>query len=125
MKRSFFNLKELKVKTIIASVLALGLVSAPALAQTSNTMSSGSNSTKTMVTRGHKSTAVTTVSTKVMPNAEAGERGESSAKEKMEHRRARRDEARERRHARHHARHHAHHHHHTMTKKTTTTTTVK
>jgi hypothetical protein len=110
------------MKMIIASVVALGLVSAPALAQNSNMMS-GTKSTKTMVTHGPKSTAVTTVSTKVMPNAEAGERGESGTKEKMEHRRARRDEARERRHARHHARHHAHHHH--MMKKTTTTTTVK
>lgn len=136
------------MKIIIASVLALGLVSAPALAQNSNMMSSGANSTKTMVTRGHKSTAVTTVSTKVMPNAEAGERGESGAKENME-----------RHHARHHARmrthnychryeysrNHSHkmgssqarthnycarndmmrHHHHTMMKKTMSTTTVK
>jgi hypothetical protein len=111
------------VKIIMASVLVLGLGSAPAFAQMSNTMSpSGSKTTKTMVTHGPKSTAVTTVSTKVMPNAEAGERGESGAKEKMEHRRAHRDEAMERRHARHHARHHAHPHHHTTMTKTTTTT---
>lgn len=110
------------MKIIIASILAIGLVSAPGLAQTSNmTSSAASKSTKTMVTRGPKSTAVTTVSTKVMPNAEAGERGESAAKEKMEHRSARRDEAMERRHARHHARHH----HHMMMKKTTATTTTK
>ena len=114
------------MKTIIASILALGLVSAPALAQTSNAMApSGSTTTKTMATRGPKSTAVTKVSTKVMPNAEAGERGEGGAKEKMEHRRARRDEAMERRHARHHARHHAHRLHHRMTKKTPPKATVK
>ena len=111
------------MKIIMASILALGVISAPVLAQNSNTMSpSGSKSTKTIVTRGPKSTAVTTVRTKVIPNAKSGERGESDAKEKMEHRRARRDEAKERRHARHHARRHAHH---SLIKKTATIKTVK
>lgn len=111
------------MKTIIASILALGVISTPVMAQTPNTMAtSGSKSTKTIVNRGPKSTTVTTARTKVVPNAKSRESGESRATEKMEHRRAHRDEARERR---HHARHHRHQSHHTLTKKTTTTTAVK
>lgn len=48
------------MKTFIASVAALGLLASPALAQTT--------SSKTMTTKGAKSTATTTVTTKVAPN---------------------------------------------------------
>src|SRR5438270_11838553 len=79
------------MKTLIASVVAFGVIATPAVAQTNSMSSStGAKSTKTMVTNGPKSTATT--------NARSGERGESAAQE-----------AKERHHARrHHKKHHRH-----------------
>lgn len=99
------------MKTFIASIVALGVIATPGFAQT-NTMSSSAKTTKTMVTKGPKSTAETKVTTKVTPNARSGERGESAAQE-----------AKERHHARHH--HMKHHHHAKKMMKTTTTTQTK
>ena len=63
------------MKALLGSVAAIALLAAPAAAQMSNSMSSssgGKTSTKTMVTKGAKSTATTTVTTKVMPNKSKG-----------------------------------------------------
>ncbi len=83
------------MKALIASLTALGLIASPALAQSS----SGTKSTKTMVTKGAKSTATTTVTTKVTPN-------------------------KGKKHARHHARKH-HAKKHAIAKKTTKSTAEK
>ena len=122
-----------KMKFILASILALGLVSAPALAQTSNTMApSGSKSSKMMTNPGEKGESGAT---------EATERHQARHHEAMERHHARHDEAMERHHWLHHARserretaaqeakerHHARHHRHrtAMTKTTTDMTERK
>ena len=104
------------MKALIASLAALGLIAVPSVAQTNK--AGAKTSTKTMVTKGAKSTATTTVTTKVTPNSEtsksmahqARKEGESTATEAKEHKMAR-----------HHMKHHAMKHHsmkhHAMAKK--------
>jgi hypothetical protein len=55
------------MKALIASLAALGLIAAPSFALTTKTPAA-KTSTKTMVTKGAKSTATTTVTTKITPN---------------------------------------------------------
>lgn len=98
------------MKLVFASVLALSVVATPALAQMKTTPpSTGAKTTKTLVTKGPKSTATTTVTTKVTPNTGIGEKRETAAQE-----------ANERHHARHH--HKARHHHAKKAAKTTSAT---
>lgn len=89
------------MKALIASLAALGLIATPALAQTKSSSTSGSKKTETMVTKGPKATATTTVTTKVTPNKSTKH---ASAKH----------------HAKHHATKHAMAHKTTKTTKTAT-----
>ena len=86
------------VKLAIASIVALGVITAPAIAQTT---SGTAKTTNTMMTNHHKSTATKTSASE--------EKGESAAQEAKE---------------RHHARHHYKRHHQHRRVATTTKTIV-
>jgi hypothetical protein len=73
------------MKALIGSLAGVALLATPALAQTTNAMSSSGAkaTTKTMVTKGAKSTATTTVTTKVTPNKGKSKMTKHRAKKKM------------------------------------------